>query len=212
MNDQEMIAVPLDDIICQKLDKLCECIQGHAQQPGVQPCDYFPFNISRSIVQTVVCHTATTLFQVPPGMTGVITRISLQERYPGTLYGANFMLIVNDNLTPELPRVDHPIGNGMQDGSGIRICLQEQDMVSIMIQCSWTPVVFVEQPSTFQQTIYPFQAAGYFQPKVVPGVAIPPQQVLEQRVRAAEQTIPQQRIVPPVQQASAAILEQRARY
>jgi hypothetical protein len=82
----------------EKLDKLCECIQNYAQQPGVQPCETFPFNISGSIVQTAVCHILTFVMQVPKGVTGVITRISLQERYPGTLYGANFMLGAADKL------------------------------------------------------------------------------------------------------------------
>lgn len=146
---------------------LCDCIQSYAQQPGSAPCDIFPFNYQRSIVQTVVCHVATTVMQVPKGMTGVITRIALQERYPGTLYGANFMLLINDNLSPQFPRVDIPLGGNLGDGIGTRICLEEQDMVSVVLQCSWTPMVYVGQASDDQQTIFPFQISGYYQFKQV---------------------------------------------
>src|SRR5258708_2915129 len=109
----DLIGVKLNSMLaplCDCIENLCECIQSYAQQPGMQPCETFPFNFSRSIVQTAVCFTATTAFQVPPGMTGVITRVALQPRYPGTLYGANYFIVINDNLAPELPRVDHVIG------------------------------------------------------------------------------------------------------
>jgi hypothetical protein len=147
--------------------QLCECIKNYAQQPGSMPCGAFPFNYSRSVVQTVVCHVATTVMQVPKGLTGVITRIAFQERYPGTLYGANFMLLVNDNLSPWFPRQDIPAGEASGAGLGTRICLEEQDIVSILIQCSWTPVVYVGQESTDQQTLFPFQMSGYYQNKEV---------------------------------------------
>lgn len=178
MNDPQydMIGIRLADACAAALadpegplaagfDKLCECVQSYAQQAGAKPCDTFPFNYNRSVVQTAVCHVATTVMQVPKGMTGVITRIALQERYPGTLYGANFMLMVNDNLAPEFPRVDIPVGGGSGEGIGTRICLEEQDIVSILLQCSWTPAVYVGIEDTFQQTIFPFQISGYYQLK-----------------------------------------------
>lgn len=166
----DMIGLKLNSILaplCECIEDLCQCIQEYAQQPGSMPCNVFPFNFSKSIQQTVVCHTATTAFQVPPGMTGVITRIALQERYPGTLYGANFFLVINDNLAPEMPRIDSPIGSGLQDGLGTRICLDEQDMVSVMLQCSWQPVVYVGIESTYQQTLFTYQISGYFEYKQV---------------------------------------------
>jgi len=156
----------LPDLLDDEFAKLCECIQSYAQQPGAKPCNTFPFNFTKSIQQTAVCFTATTAFQVPPGMIGVITRISLQERYPGTLYGANYFVVINDNLAPEFPRTDQQVG-GPGLGEGTRICLEEQDMVSIMIQCSWTPVVFVGIAATYQQTMFTYQIAGYFQYKEV---------------------------------------------
>ena len=151
--------------LCDCIENLCECIQNHAQQPGVQPCGTFPFNISGAVVQASVCHTNTFVLQVPKGMTGVITRIAMQERYPGTLYGANFMLQVNDNLDPAFPRIDNPIGEGIQNGIGTRICLQEQDLVMILLQCSWLPVQFTGMEAGYQQTLFPFQVSGYYEPK-----------------------------------------------
>ena len=157
----------LADPLAEGFKQLCECIQNYAQQPGAKPCGTFPFNFTKSIQQTAVCFTATTAFQVPKGMTGVITRIALQERYPGTLYGANLFLIINDNMAPEFARVDTPIGNGSQDGVGTRICLAEQDIVSVMLQCSWTPVVLVGIESTYQQTLFTYSIEGYFEYKEV---------------------------------------------
>jgi hypothetical protein len=161
-------AAALAGPLSQAFDKLCECIQSYAQQPGAMPCGAFPFNYQRSVVQTINCHVATTVMQVPKGMTGTITRIAVQERYPGTLYGANFMLMVNDNLSPWFPRVDIPIGEAIGAGLGTRICLEEQDIVSVLLQCSWTPVVYVEQESDDQQTLFPFQVSGFYTPKEVP--------------------------------------------
>lgn len=169
----DMIGLKLNSILaplCECIEDLCLCIQSYAQQPGSKPCETFPFNFTKSIQQTAVCHVATTAFQVPPGMTGVITRISLQERYPGTLYGANFFLVINDNLAPEFPRSDAQVGMA-GSGEGTRICLEEQDMVTIMVQCSWTPVVYVGIESTYQQTMFTYQISGYFQYKEVELVA-----------------------------------------
>ena len=149
------------------VEKFCECIASFAQQPGSKPCETFPFHYNRSIVQASVCFTATTVFQVPKGMTGVITRIAMQERYPGTLYGAKYFLIINDSMSPEYPMVDHDVGAGIQDGQGTRICLEEQDMVSILLQCSWQPAVFVGMESTFQQTLFTYDISGYYQFKEV---------------------------------------------
>jgi hypothetical protein len=166
--DREIIGAPLSALLAplqSQLAELCQCIKDHAQQPGMHPCDTFPFTISRSIIQTAVCHTGTTILQVPKAHVGVITRIAFQERYPGSLYGANFMLQINDNLDPNMPRVDVPIGGSLGDGLGTRICLEEQDLVSIVIQCSWTPVEFTAMASTFEQMIYPFQVTGYYQKK-----------------------------------------------
>lgn len=160
-------AAALADPLAEQFDRLCQCIQSYAQQPGAQPCDQFPFNYQRSIAQTTVCHVATTVMQVPKGMTGVITRISFQEGYPGTLYGANFMLLINDNLSPWFPRVDIPLGGNLGDGIGTRICLEEQDLVSVLIQCNWTPIVFSGISASYQQMLFPFQISGYYQFKQV---------------------------------------------
>ena len=131
----------------------------------MQPCETFPFNYTGSIVQTTVCHVLVFAFQVPKGLTGTITRISMQERYPGTLYGANFMLGVNDNLDPTFPRIDNPVGQGIQNGIGTRICLQEQDLVWIMLQCSWVPVNYAGMEATYQQTIFPYEISGFYEYK-----------------------------------------------
>jgi hypothetical protein len=147
--------------------QLCECIKSAAQQPGSKPCNSYPLFYRGSVPQTFVCHTATTVFQVPKGQTATITRISLAERYPGSLYGANFMLLVNDNFDPSLPRVDHPTGTGMESGLGTRICIEEQDIVSVMIQCSWFPASFTGQAETYIQTLYPFEIEGFFEYKLV---------------------------------------------
>lgn len=147
--------------------QLCECIKSTAQAPGVMPCNQYPMFYRGSVPQTFVCHTATSVFQVPKGQTATITRISLAERYPGVLYGANFMLLVNDNFNPSFPRVDHPTGTGMETGRGTRICLEEQDIVSVMIQCSWFPASFTGQAATYIQTLYPFEIEGFFEYKVV---------------------------------------------
>ena len=169
--DKEMIAAPLCDILAPFLDKIsekfCECLKATSQQSGVAPCNSYPFFFRGSTAQTSTCHVASYAFQVPKGQIATITRIAFQERYPGTLYGANFMLMVNDNFSPNFPRVDHPVGNGLQTGSGTRICLEEQDIVSVMIQCSWLPVQFTGIATTYIQTLFPWEIEGFFEYKVV---------------------------------------------
>lgn len=163
-----MIALPLaEGPLVEVFKQLCECIKSYAQQPGVVPCNAYPMYYRGSVAQTFVCHIATSVFQVPKGQTATITRISLAERYPGTLYGANFLLLVNDNFDPSFPRVDHPTGTGMETGRGTRICLQEQDIVSVMIQCSWLPSQFTGIATTYTQTLFPFEIEGYFEYKTL---------------------------------------------
>lgn len=168
--DFEMIGVRMNALLgplCECIQNLCECIKDHSQQPGVMPCNAYPLYYRGSIPQTVVCHTAVSVFQVPKGQTATITRISFAERYPGTLYGATFILMVNDNFDPAFPRVDHPTGTGLETGRGTRICLEEQDIISVMLQCSWFPADTSGQAATYIQTIYPFEIEGYFEYKVV---------------------------------------------
>ena len=155
----------LMDPICECIENLCECVKSYGNASAL-PCSAMPFLYRGSVVQTVVCHTASTVFQVPKGEIGTITRITFTERYPGTLYGANFMLMINDNLSPQFPRLDHSAG-GLSTPEGTRICLEEQDIVSILIQCSWTPIVYVGIASTVTQMIYPFEMSGYFEEKVI---------------------------------------------
>lgn len=131
------------------------------------PCNAYPLFFRGAVVQNLVCHTATTVFQVPKGQTATITRISLAERYPGMLYGANFMVMVNDNFDPSFPRVDHPVGTGLETGRGTRLCLAEQDIFSVMIQCSWFPADVTGQAVDYTQTIYPYEVEGYFEYMVV---------------------------------------------
>ncbi len=153
--------------LAEQFKDLCECMKGVSQQPGVMPCNQYPLYYRGSVVQQFVCHTATSVFQVPKGQIATITRIAFAERYPGTLYGANFFLMVNDNFDPALPRIDHPVGTGIETGRGTRICLQEQDIVSVMIQCSWIPIEFTGQSVTYTQTLYPYEIEGYFEYKIV---------------------------------------------
>ena len=160
-------AAALQGPLAEGFKQLCECIKGAAQNPGVTPCNQYPLFYRGSVPQTFVCHTATSVFQVPKGQTATITRISFAERYPGTLYGANFLLLINDNFNPTFPRVDHPTGSGMETGIGTRICLEEQDIVSVMIQCSWFPAEFTGQAATYVQTLFPFEIEGFFEYKVV---------------------------------------------
>lgn len=167
-----MIGMPLASIcgdlanLTSQLGELCQCLRNFAQQPGVMPCGQYPLFFKGSIAQTLLCHQATSVFQVPRGQTATITRIALTERYPGTLYGANLMLLVNDNFSPSMPRMDHSMGS-LQTGLGTRICLEEQDIVSIMIQCSWYPVAFTGQESTYVETLFPFEIEGFFEYKQV---------------------------------------------
>ena len=160
-------AAALAGPLAEQFKELCDCLKGVVQAPGVMPCNQYPMYYRGAVQQTTICHVATTVFQVPKGQIATITRISLAERYPGTLYGANFMLLVNDNFNPTFPRVDHPVGTGMETGAGTRICLEEQDIVSVMIQCSWFPAVFDGILSTYTQTIFPFEIEGFFEYKVV---------------------------------------------
>ena len=149
------------------LADLCECLKGFTQQPGVMPCNSYPMFYRGSISQTFNCHVASHVFQVPKGQVATITSVTLAERYPGTLYGANFFLLVNDIVDPTFPRMDHPTGTGMESGKGTRVCLQEQDIVSVMLQCSWFPAEFTGQASTYVQTIFPFEIEGFFEYKIV---------------------------------------------
>lgn len=171
---REMIAVPLDELcraaVQEQLSDLCECIKNYAQQPGVQPCGTFPFTYKGSITQLALCHTATTVFQVPKGMLSTITRVAFAERYPGTLYGATFMLVINDNLAPEFPRMDYSVGS-ISTPIGTRICLQDQDIVSVLVQCSWRQAVATTITSTYVQTIYPFEISGFHSFKEVVAAA-----------------------------------------
>lgn len=165
----DLIGIRLNQLIqpfCEQLENLCDCIKEVAQQPAVAPCQSYPLFYKGSITQTFVCHVATTAFQVPPGQTATITRIAITERYPGTLYGANVALLINDNFSPNFPRLDHVQG-GLESGSGTRICLEEQDIVSLMLQCSWFPVSFTGMSSTYSQTLFPFQIEGFFEYKRV---------------------------------------------
>lgn len=167
--DQEMIAVPMNDLfgsLCDQMANLCECIKSYAQQPGSAPCGSFPFLLKGSVTQLEVCHTASSVYQVPKGMTATITRVAFYERYPGTLYGATFMLMVNDNLSPEFPRMDHAVGS-VSTPLGTRICLQDQDIVSVLIQCSWTPAVASTITSTYVQMVYPYEITGFYEFKEV---------------------------------------------
>lgn len=160
-----MLAIPLSESlkpITGQLTNLCECFKSYAQQPGVMPCNAYPLFYRGSVAQTFVCHQATTVFQVPKGETATITRISLAERYPGTLYGANFILLENDNFIPNFPRMDHSVGT-LETGRGTMICIAEQSTVSVMIQCSWFPSSFTGQATTYTQTLFPFEIEGYFE-------------------------------------------------
>jgi hypothetical protein len=170
LSQQELdqIAVPLSDClkpITDQLADLCQCIKDYAQQPGSQPCNTFPFFFRGSVTQTAICHKASSLLQVPSGQTATVTQVAFSERYPGTLYGAHFMLMVNDNLEPTMPRIDHPMGDSIGTGAGTRICLQEQDILSVMIQCSWTPATFTGIAETYIQTLFPFEISGFYEYK-----------------------------------------------
>ena len=161
-------AAMCEAVIGPRLDKLCECIQSHSQQAGVMPCDGFPLLVKGSVSQTFNCHVASMLYQVPKGEIATITRVTFAERYPGVLYGANFTLIVNDNFVPNFARIDHSMGsNGMQVGLQTRVCLEEQDLLSVMIQCSWLPVQFTGMADTYVQTLFPFEVSGWSEVKQV---------------------------------------------
>ena len=165
-----MIGTPLSTIcggLEKKISELCQCIRDYAQQPGVMPCNAYPLFFRGSISQTFNCHVAAYAFTVPKGQVATITRVSLTERYPGTLYGANFFLLVNDIIDPTFPRLDHATSTGLETGRGTRVCLQEQDIVSVMLQCSWFPAEFTGQESTYVQTLFPWELEGYFEYKVV---------------------------------------------
>mgnify|MGYP001285117648 CR=1 FL=1 len=166
MNNQDLIAVPLEEvcgaIVDQKLSALCECIKDYAQQAGSMPCNSYPFRYTGGIGQSINTFTLVDIFQVPPGQVGTITQITFAERTPGGFYGANFTLIVNGMFHPAFSKIDHPIGTGMEHGIGTRICLEEQDTVSILIECWWTPIVFTGIATTFIQHLWPFEISGYF--------------------------------------------------
>jgi len=154
--DKELIAVPLDTLvktICDCMPDPCRCTEAS--------CNRTSFYYRGSVSQTFVCHVQSFAFQVPPGNIGVIERITFAERYPGTFYGANFMLMINDNLAPEFPRIDHNLFNWPT-----RVCLPEQATVSVLLQCSWQPVVFSGQAASYVQTIFIWEFVGYFEEQV----------------------------------------------
>lgn len=158
---------PLMSAAMQPLvDQLCECIRSFAQQPGAKPCGAYPLFVRGSVAQTFNCHVGNQLLQVPKGQVATVTRVAFSERYPGTLYGANFMLQIDDALDPSLPRIDHATSAGLEMGQGQSICLAEQSILSVIIQCSWFP--YGSADTTFVQTLFPFEIQGFYEYKAVP--------------------------------------------
>lgn len=160
-----MIAVRLNSLL-PRLDDLCQCIKEYASNADSIPCDAVAFNFTGSIIQTAVCFSAASALQVPRGQIATVNKVVFTERYPGTLYGANFFLIVNDNMVQDFPRLDHSLGS-FSSPAGWRICLQEQDILSVMLQCSWTPGVATAITSTYTQMMYPFQISGFYEDRWV---------------------------------------------
>jgi len=163
--EYETIAVPLDAVCegaAETLSKSNPCCPDRIPQlvEDSWPCGAFPFLIKRSVPQTDSCHVAVNAFQVPPGHDAVLKQIAAVERYPGTLYGAHFFLLVNGIIHPWFNRLDFNIGS-LSHPMQTHLCLKERDLVSVMIQCAWIPFSFPGQEN-YIQTIYPFLFSGYF--------------------------------------------------
>lgn len=159
--DKDLIALPLGELLAaaKSLSDCCDRIP-ILVEPSI-PKDGIPFEYKGSIPQASTCHTQSDIFRVPFGMSGVINRIAFTERYPGTLYGAHYMLLINQAWTPIFPRTDHNVGWGPGMPQTVHIEIDEDDLISIMVQCSWQPVVFTGQAATYVQTMFPFVLGGY---------------------------------------------------
>ncbi len=163
----DLIALKLSDICAQalspQLSELCECIRDFAASTS-QPCYSMPFIFTGSITQTINTVQAVNLFQVPVGQVATITRIAVMERYPGTFYGASFTLLVNNNFDPRFPLIDHSIGS-LAEGLPVRICLEEQDTLSVLIECLWAPVAGDTVTASTIKLMWPYEISGFYEYK-----------------------------------------------
>jgi hypothetical protein len=166
----DLVAAPLSElcgIVGDKLSDLCECIKSYAQSEGAMPCMSVGFKYYGSLGQSVNTYTLVNIFQVPVGQVGTSTRVSFAERWPGMFYGGAVQLMVNNTFDPAFPRLDHAAGAGMEHGLATKICLEEQDTVSLLVECWWTPIVYTGIPATYVQAMWPFEISGFFEPKIV---------------------------------------------
>lgn len=163
--DYEMIAARVGAVFQPLIDAMRECCKRSPQLvEDSLPCGAFPFLVKRSVPQTSECHVAVNAFSVPEGHDGFLKTVSFTERYPGTLYGAHYFLLINGAIHPWFNRLDMTIGTGFEQPLRTHVCLKEGDVISVMVQCSWVPWVFPGQED-YIQTIFPFALGGYFYPK-----------------------------------------------
>lgn len=166
----DLIGMPLgtacSPFLEEKLSELCQCLRDYAANSAAQPCWSQSFIFRGAISQTINTWQAVNVFQVPVGQVATITRIALAERYPGTLYGAAFSLLVNNNFHPAFPRMDHNIGS-LERGLEVRLCLEEQDTVSVLIECFWAPVAGDTVTASTIKLMWPYEITGFYEYKRV---------------------------------------------
>lgn len=144
VQDKELVAVPLRSLI----GACCEFRVPLLVEHGV-PFHSQPFRFEGEIrqIQTSTCCqgvplTVTNIFQVPAGMTGVITGISITEKYAGILSGTKISLLINGETTPQWAWISENVGIGPGYPAEAEVFLKESDQVALFFQTWWNPMNF----------------------------------------------------------------------
>lgn len=135
--DKELIAVPLQAII--NAIQCCEFRVPLLVERSI-PLHSQPFRFEGEIRQEQLQFTVVNVFQVPAGMTGAITGLSITEQYVGTLAGTKISIMINGEVSSQYPRVGHNVGIGPGYPAPANIFLKESDQVALFFDCPWTPI------------------------------------------------------------------------
>lgn len=136
--DKDLLAVPLSSLV----QALCCAFRVPALVEHGIPFHAEPFRFSGEVRQAQTQLTMNLIFQVPAGMTGAITGVSLTEKYVGIMAGTKVSLLINGETTPWLPRVGANLGIGPGMPMEVFIPLKESDQVGLFLDCPWDPMTF----------------------------------------------------------------------
>jgi hypothetical protein len=166
-DEYELLAVKLKSILC---DDLCDTLKRIADcicaPPGSQTF-HFTGNMGGGCYLSSLSEfpgPGTTILQVPPGFTGVINQVGFYERYPGSMYGTTFSILVNNHAIAEFPRLDRNIGT-INEPVSTHIELPEQALVSVHVASTFFPFTSGgDAGSGYIEVVWPYSFSGYYIP------------------------------------------------